>query len=129
MLFAGAVVLVVVVCLGLVVVVVAGGRVVLVEAGVVVEVLDVVELDVEDVELVVVESIRNERLSGVAVKMRSTFMPAVAARMTWAQIEVGNDPPDTLRPCTLVMGTIFSGLPTHTAVDSWGTNPTNQASP
>lgn len=99
MLFAGAVVLVVVVCLGRVVVVVAGGRVVLVEAGVVVdEVLDVVELDVDDVELVVVESMRSERLSGVAVKMRSAFMPAVAARMTWAQIEVGNDPPDTLRP-------------------------------
>lgn len=69
------------------------------------------------------------RLSGEAVCTGWTGSPATAGFMVAAQISAGNDPPVTLWPCTSVMGTILSGWPTHTAVESCGTNPTNQASP
>lgn len=97
------------------------------EVGNVEEVLDDV---VEVVGADVVPSRRSRsRLSGDAVCTGSTANPATADFMAAAQICAGKDPPVTRRPCTSVMGTIRSGCPTQTAVESWGTNPTNQASP
>lgn len=69
------------------------------------------------------------RLSGDAVYTGSTGRPATAGFMAAAQMRAGSEPPVTGRPRTSVMGTILSGWPTHTAVERWGTKPTNQASP
>lgn len=108
----------VVVCLGLGRVVDgAGGRVVVL----VLDVDDELEVEDDDVDDVVVPSIRSDRLSGEAVKMGTTGTPARALLMVRAQMAAGNDPPETLRPWTLVMGVILSGCPTHTAVAIWGT--------
>lgn len=72
---------------------------------------------------------RSPRLSGEAVWTGRLGSPATAARMVAAQISAGYEPPVTLRPWTFLMGVMRSGWPTHTAVESWGTKPTNHASP
>lgn len=69
------------------------------------------------------------RPSGEAVNTFSTGRSATARFMAAAQMRAGKDPPVTRWPWTSVMGTILSGYPTQTAVDSCGTKPTNQASP
>ena len=68
------------------------------------------------------------RSSGDAVYSGSTGTPASAPCMVAAKIDAGYEPPVTTRPCTLFIGTRPSVWPTHTAVDSCGTKPTNQAS-
>ncbi len=69
------------------------------------------------------------RPSGEAVNTCSTGRSATAGFMAAAQMRAGKEPPVTRWPWTSVIGTIFSGYPTQTAVDRCGTKPTNQASP
>ena len=66
-------------------------------------------------------TIRRPRASGAAVNSDWAGTPSSATFIVPAKIEAGKDPPVTRLPCTFSIGSILSGWPTHTAVESWGT--------